>query len=58
MSTRAEKYLPDLKRKTVFFAIDTNIISASKYYGLNRSTVSKWVKLYRKHGEDGFLYRK
>lgn len=58
MTTKAEKYLPDLKRKTVFFAIDTNIISASKYYGLNRSTVSKWVKLYRKHGEDGFLYRK
>lgn len=58
MPTKAEKFLPDLKRKTVYFALETNIISAAKYYSVDRSTVSRWIRLYRKHGEKGFYYRK
>ncbi|MCK4979682.1 MAG: helix-turn-helix domain-containing protein, partial [Candidatus Delongbacteria bacterium] len=58
MKSRAKKYTPEFREKTVKLALITDIKSASAFYQLNRKTVGKWVNLYRKEGDASYGYRK
>ena len=58
MPTKAVKYLSDLKRNAVAYAMDTNIVSAANFYNINRKTVSTWLNQYKKHGKKAFTMRK
>ncbi|MBN2789452.1 MAG: hypothetical protein JXR69_04635 [Candidatus Delongbacteria bacterium] len=51
-------YTPEFKKEVCEFALHSNISNASKFYNLNRITVSKWIRNFDLLGEDSFTYRK
>jgi len=53
MTGKLLKYPPEFKKEVCEFALKENIAFSSKYYKVNRKTVAKWTKVYKKCGLSG-----
>lgn len=58
MAGKILKYSPKLKKEVCEFALKENIVYSSRYYKVNRKTVSKWVKIFLRRGTEGLAERK
>jgi transposase-like protein len=46
------KHTKEFRLKVVHYALENNISEASSIFGLNRATISRWLKNFKADGEN------